>query len=180
LRLTTLSVLLRHEQASLTSTSPSHPNQLTVEIPPRTPASSVSQQNTSLVSPRYGIHTKTCQQWISSPLHRFGIHQRKSIRQTSITDDQAHEPGCLSNEVTFASYEVIWKLLGYGVQWSGNSTYGSIMPSLRVFPIVEDLGVYNDLIQTGNIQKIQQAFRSGVLHPFTKDQDGYTLLHVSI
>jgi hypothetical protein len=81
--------------------------------------------------------------------------------------------------VTFASYEVIWGLLGYGIHWVKDFPYGTISTSLRVFPVVKDLDVYNHLIENGNVQEIQQAFISGVLHPFTKNPAGHTLLHVS-
>jgi hypothetical protein len=116
---------------------------------------------------------------MSSPLRRFGIHQRKSIRQTIIAKDQSDKTGRTSNEVTLASYEVIWALLGYGVHWSKDYPYGSISPSLRVFPVIQDFDAYHDLIVDGTIQKIQQAFVSGTLHPFSKNQAGHTLLHVS-
>jgi hypothetical protein len=177
-RLTTLSVLLRHEQASLTKSSSPHPYQSQMTIPLRTTANSVSQQITSVVSSQYGIHTKTHQQWISSSLCRFGIHQRKSIRQTSVTKDQNNETGNTSNEVTFASYEAIWGLIGYGIHWSKGYPYGNISPALRVFPIVQELFQDTFFIFQSSIQEIQQAFRSGILHPFAKDQTGVNLLHV--
>jgi hypothetical protein len=150
-----------------------------MEILPRTPASFVSQQNMALISPKYGVNTKIRQQWLSSPLRRFGIYRRRLIRQTSVAKDQTDELGCTSHEVTSASYEVMWNLLGYGVYWSKDFPYGNISPSLRIFPVVESLRPYDELIETGTIQQIQQAFMSGVLHPFTKNQAGHTLLHVS-
>jgi hypothetical protein len=39
--------------------------------------------------------------------------------------------------------------------------------------------IYGDLFYWGTLQEVQRAFRSGVLHPFTKDTYGDTTLHVS-
>jgi hypothetical protein len=124
------------------------------------------------------MSTKVRQQWILSSLRRFGIHVRKSTRETSIAGDETNGIDRTSYGVTFASYEAAWRLLGWGVHWSKTYPYGNISPALRVFPVVEDLYVHNDLFHSGTFQEVQQALRSGALHPFTKDTYGNTTLHV--
>jgi hypothetical protein len=148
-------------------------------LPSRTPANSVDQERTSLITPQYEISTRSRQQWVLPSLRGFGVHVQKSIRETSIAgyENNAIEP--TSKEVTFASYEVTWPLLGCGVRMIRAYCYGTISPALRVFPVVESLNTYDSLFMFGTLQEIHQAFRSGVVHPFTKDQHGGTLLHVS-
>jgi hypothetical protein len=174
-----LSVLLRYEQSNLTSRSALRIKQNLSTTPSCTPANPRNQGITSFVSSQYGISTRTRQKWILSSLRRFGIHVRESIRETSVVKGKLDKTEPTSNNVTFASYEAIWRLLGYGVHWSRAYPYGNIMPTLRVFPVVNELSAYGDLISRGTIQEVQQAFRSRDLHPFTKDEDGYTLLHVN-
>jgi hypothetical protein len=35
------------------------------------------------------------------------------------------------------------------------------------------------LIRDGNVQDLHDLFSSGVVHPFLRESDGYTVLHVS-
>jgi hypothetical protein len=178
-RLTTLSVLLRYEQSGLQSRSAPQVDQYRGALPSRTPTNSVYQERTSLVTPQYRISTQSRQQRILSSLRSFGIHIQKSIRETSITGYGNNGTEPTSEDVTFASYEVKWPLFGYGVNMSRAYCYGSISPALRVFPVVKSIYTCHELFESGTLQEIHQAFRSGVVHPFTKDQYGGTLLHVS-
>jgi hypothetical protein len=148
-------------------------------LPSRTPANSVDQEITSLVTTQHGIITRSRRQWILSSLRSFGIHVHKSIRETSIAGYENNRTEPTSKDVTFASYEVTWPLFGYGVHMGRAYCYGTISPALRVFPVVESVDTYYTLFMFGTLQEIHQAFRSGVVHPFTKDQHGATLLHVS-
>jgi hypothetical protein len=147
--------------------------------PSRTTNNAIHQYSTSLVSSQYGISTKVRQRWISSSLRRFGIHVRKSTRETSIAGNETNGIERTSYGVTFASYEAVWRLLGWGIHWSRTYPYGNISPAFRVFPVVESMDIYTDLFDSGTCQEIQEGFRSGVLHPFTKDIYGNTTLHVS-
>jgi hypothetical protein len=178
-RLTTLSVLLRYEQSGLQSRSAPRVDQYRGALPSRISANSVDQERKSPVTIQYGISTRSHQQWILSSLRSFGIQVQKSIRETSIAgyENDGTEP--TSKDVTFSSYEVTWPLLGYGVHVSRAYCYGTISPALRVFPVVDSLDTCWRLVESGTLQEIQRAFRSGVVHPFTKNQHGHTLLHVS-
>jgi hypothetical protein len=176
-RLTTLSVLLRCEQFGSQSRSALQVDQYGGAVPFRNPVNSVDHERT-LVTSQYGINTHSRQQWILSSLHSLGIYIKNSIRETSIAGYETHGNKSSSNYVTFASYEATWSLLGYGVHWSRTYPYGNILPTLRVFPVLESIEICNDLIVSGTLQEVQQAFSSGAIHPFTKSEGGHTLLHV--
>jgi hypothetical protein len=178
-RIDILSVLHRFEQSGLQLRSAPQVDHYRGALPSRTPTNSVDQERKSLVKTQYGISTRSRQQWILSSLRSFGIHVQKSARETSIAGYETSGTESTSDDVTFASYEAIWSLLGHGVHWSRTHPYGNILPALRVFPVVESTNACCELFKSGTLQEIQQAFRSGVVHPFTKSQDGYNLLHVS-
>jgi hypothetical protein len=56
---------------------------------------------------------------------------------------------------------------------------GTIMPSLSVYPIVDNVwSEAEELIIHGTIEDLGAAFDSGEIHPFTVDNYGETLLHV--
>jgi YD repeat-containing protein len=116
---------------------------------------------------------------MSSPLRRFGIHRRRVIRYVDAAGRQTGLSYDTANKIISETYETSWTVLGYGFHWSRQQyPYGSIVPSLRVFPIVEDITRHEDLISKGTVQEVQQAFTSGVLHPFITSTTGCTLLHV--
>jgi hypothetical protein len=177
-RLTTLSVLLRCEQFGSQSRSALQVDQHGGAVPSRTPTNYLDQEMT-LVPSHYGMSTQSRQQWILSSLRNFGIYVQKSIRETSIAGQETNGTETASKGVTFASYDAILPLLGYGIHMSSAYCYGNISPALRVFPVVKSLNTYLELFKSGTLQMVQQAFRSGVIHPFTKSEGGHTLLHVS-
>lgn len=75
---------------------------------------------------------------------------------------------------------VTWRSIGYGFQWQSRYPYGSVLPSLRVFPITESMRKYQYIIENSSLYEIQKMFHSGQMHPFTQDVRGRTLLHVSL
>lgn len=121
---------------------------------------------------------KTRQWFINSPLHRFGIHQRRSVRWITAPGGRTDTDNPPSSAIIFTSCDLSWQLLGYGIRWSQRYPYGNILPALRIFPLVPDLNLYENFICHGTIHDIQQGFRSGVIHPFSKDMKGFTFLHV--
>jgi hypothetical protein len=174
-RLSALSVLLRLEQASLAPKSPYH----STPAQTRTTRSMV-QPDAPLVITQQNLAARSRQWSIPSPLCRFGIHQRKVVRYIDAAGKQTDSSHHTANKVISETYETSWTVLGYGFHWSSQQyPYGSILPSLRVFPIVEDITKYEDLIFKGTLQEVQQAFTSGIVHPFTTSATGCTLLHVS-
>jgi hypothetical protein len=120
------------------------------------------------------------QDWIQSPLHWLGIRRRRTTRYLIITAAGVKQTSANRTQTISEIYEifVIWQLLGYGFHCRREYPFGSILPSLRVYPIVNRLWQYYDLLCLGSLHEIQQAFASGQVHPFVVDVNGYTLLHV--
>ncbi|KAF2853001.1 hypothetical protein T440DRAFT_497472 [Plenodomus tracheiphilus IPT5] len=75
---------------------------------------------------------------------------------------------------------LVWTRVGYSISWSQSHSWGNILPSLRVTPIVRDFD--SDVLETiynGSVQELQQLFTSGKIHPYTRDQWGQSLLHIA-
>jgi hypothetical protein len=171
-------VLLRFEQASLSSSSVlPRPQRQARQLPSPAASPLLEQYSRALHSE---MSTEARQWWVDSPLHRIGIRQRRTVRWMNSATQEANAEHLSSSAVFSASYELYWQLIGYGLRWSQQYPYGNILPALRTFPLVRDLeDQYESLIQHGTIQDIQQAVSSGVVHPFIRDAKGFTLLHVS-
>jgi hypothetical protein len=179
---TTLSVLLRLE-ASVTSMSLGHP------IPPQThtttkplyaPASPTVRPDLLMLPHQRNSITKVQDRPTTLPLRKLGIRQRKVVRYMRRPGDSLDPSQYTADEVVSETYETSWTVPGYVFHWSNQRyPFGSILPSLRVSPVVRNIYVYEDLIYKGTVQEIQKAFTSGVLHPFSTDEWGHNLLHVS-
>jgi hypothetical protein len=139
-----------------------------------------SNQKTSLITPARRRNTKVRQEWIRSPLDRLGIRQRRTIKYISIASTGSESGKQGTDHVISESCESIvsWGFMGYACQFRRGYSYGNILPSLRVYPLVENLRLHHGLINYGTIEEIEQAFRCGVLHPFTVDTYGQSLLDV--
>jgi hypothetical protein len=84
-----------------------------------------------------------------------------------------------SEVIVFEEHQYFWnwRLLGYGFHWKRYRE--TIIPSLSVYPIVSDLqGLVSSTMRHGNILEFQKMLSSGSLHPFTRDLQGRSLLHV--
>jgi hypothetical protein len=78
------------------------------------------------------------------------------------------------------AYYWTFRVFGFGLRWSQYRHAGKIAPSLSVYPIVEnfDASIYTAMKQ-GSAEAFQQLIRSGIIHPFTRNCEGESLLHVS-
>lgn len=130
------------------------------------------------------IVVKTRHWWVESPLRRIGIQQRRTTRSVVVYSKEHTADTVGRVSITSDNYDAFWGLLGYGIHWSRQYPCGIILPSFRVYPIVErfhfDESHHKLPIWTSSIEEVQQAFYSGALHPFTKDINGYSLLHVRL
>jgi hypothetical protein len=117
---------------------------------------------------------------IKSPLEMIGIRQHKNTRRVRFSSGCA-VTGC-RKEVVSEEHEffLAWRLAGYGLTWNLQRSYGNVMPSLRVFPIVSHFSPeVTSLMKDGDVGSFQQLLSDGVIHPFSRRPDGYSLLHVS-
>jgi hypothetical protein len=118
----------------------------------------------------------------SSTLEWFGIYQQKSVHYVRHEGNKTCDRRNTTNNTISTSHDVIlkWRLLRYGFHWVQQYPYGCIIPSLSMYPVVEDLyGLCIDLFYSASVREIQQKFSSGALHPYTRDVFGKSLLHVS-
>jgi hypothetical protein len=159
-------------QSSSVSCSQNHPSLPANNI--------VATQTMSFSSSKPHRNIKTRHEWIKSPLNRFGIRQKRTTKFLRM--DSSRDVNSMQESDTIISecYKTIVSLnmLGYACHWTRQYPYGNILPSLRVYPVVENWHEHTKLIRDGTIEEIQRAFASGALHPFTMDKHGNTLLDV--
>jgi hypothetical protein len=142
---------------------------------------STAFQDVSLPIPGPCTNTKTYHEWMRTPLGWAFIRRKRTIKYIREANSRSNPHEREQGLVISKSYEtaISFGFLGYGCRWSKHYPYGSILPSLRVYPVVKNLDQdYDLLIARGSIQEIQRAFASGALHPLTVDTGGQTLLHV--
>jgi hypothetical protein len=126
------------------------------------------------------------QSWVPSPLRMLGIHQRKSVRRIGMTKSDGNQSEDAQTGIMIENHDVfvLWRLLGRGFHWRQQYPYGSIIPSLATFPVVNDIWAHYDCTlkdprDSLGVIGIHQAFSSGMIHPFTRDTHGISLFHVS-
>ncbi|CAO2647786.1 Nn.00g087080.m01.CDS01 [Neocucurbitaria sp. VM-36] len=117
---------------------------------------------------------------VHSSLQKFGLYHWKSIRAIRHGRMEKEQYSGDHSEIIYEENRFTWlcTYLGFGVQWNQQSS--SILPSLSVYPVVDDFDYeVNELMYSGSVVAIQQLFSSGRLHPFVRDKYGYSLLHLA-
>lgn len=125
-------------------------------------------------------------QRIASVPSRFewiGFRQQRISRTLHVIAGEGKGPVKTKSE-RVSEYEVYsWasSLLGHGISWSMYRSYGQILPSLTAYPVVEyfESSLPFD-ITTASVLEVQKAFAANIIHPFTRDRWGRSLLHVSV
>lgn len=115
-------------------------------------------------------------------LRRLRVHRRKIVRripgnleQRSSGSEYDHEP------IVSEDYEttLLWSVLGYGLTWIQRRSFGVMLPSLSTFPVVDEFpSDIDSAMENGGIQEFQDLLHRGVIHPFSRDCSGNSLLHV--
>lgn len=117
---------------------------------------------------------------VRTPFDRIGLQWQKSVRAIRHETMEESRYDHDQNDIIYEENQYTWSCwyLRYAFQWTQQC--GSILPSLSVYPVVDYMGgeVYQ-LFETGSIIAIQQLFSSGKLHPFAREKNGWSLLHVS-
>jgi hypothetical protein len=171
--------LLQNQQACMTMCSQ------IAQQPTFAQAPAISINNQELYCPsREATKLKTFRRQfkVSSTLEWVGIYQQKSVHYVRHEGNKMCDRRNTTNDTISTSYDVIldWRLLRYGFHWARQYRYGCIVPSLSMYPVVENLyNLYQDLFGNAPLREIQEKFNSGALHPFTRDTNGMSLLHVS-
>lgn len=119
---------------------------------------------------------------VRSAFERLGLYRRKVIRyQDQRIEDSEGNFKSYKRDILWTADEVsaVWKFLGFGMTFTQQHPYGSILPSLRTYPVVELAGGVFDMVQSESVQQLQARISYGVLHPFMRTATGVSLLHVS-
>lgn len=179
IRTTVLPVMLVNQEAILASTVSQQ--ELKGATPPLVSSDTEIGSHIPPYISRCTMVTQTRRFWPMPRLPLVDIRQRRTVKYTSIPEQGIGRPAYVAEDVVSESQEVFVEsqLLGYGYHWRQESRHKSILPSLRSYPVVDNIRKYSDLVCYGSVGEIQRAFTAGLLHPFTRDQDGNTLLHVS-
>ena len=119
---------------------------------------------------------------LPSSLERFGLSQHKVLRTLRNETAAPRSKGREEEKILHEEYVYSWasNRFGFGIRLSRNFPYGSILPSLTTYPIVPFNVNVIKLILSGSVSEVQQAFSTGILHPYSRNQHGETLLHVGL
>lgn len=112
----------------------------------------------------------------------MGVYRRKIVRRIPGNSEQSIS-GCEHGNESIISedYEttLLWSVLGYGLTWIQCRSFGVVLPSLSTFPLVHNFcREVHSALASGTIQDFQNLLHRGVIHPFSLDSDGQSLLHV--
>lgn len=117
----------------------------------------------------------TAWRWLGLSKQRSIHYFRRKEHVGSGLSDRGQE------DIVFETYDcyLAFRSVGYGLHWSQQYLYGRKSPSLAVYPIVPDIDekVYTTM-KHGSTEDFQRLLTSGVVHPFTRNNKGESLLHV--
>jgi hypothetical protein len=121
---------------------------------------------------------------VRSSFERLGVYRRRIIRsmpghsgKTKSGSEHGHETIISEdNETT-----LLCSILGYGLTWIQRQSFGITLPSLSTFQIVQTFpDEVQDVIRNREVQDFQDLLRRGVIHPFSRDHEDWSLLHVRL
>lgn len=119
---------------------------------------------------------------ISTSFNALHIRSVRSWRSLAETVPPGRTRGSVYHGTLMEEYEnfVTLPFTRYGIHLSQQTRYGSILPALRIYHIVDDIDSLYYTKCSGSIQNFQKAVDSGLVHPFTRDRHHRSLLHVSV
>jgi hypothetical protein len=172
-------ILLRNQDKMLKSNN--NPSVASVSCSDLRPTVTTLDTMSSFASPptRYSQQTIL----VRSVFERLGLYRRKVIHyQDQRIEDSGGNVKSYKRNILWTANEVsaMWKFLGFGMTFTQQHPYGSILPSLRTYPVVEFDQEIFELMKEGSVEQLQRRISSGALHPFSRGADAdYSLLHVS-
>jgi hypothetical protein len=109
----------------------------------------------------------------------FGKLLVRSVSQsaTFFSSRSQSTPEIYSTNVT--SWSFLPSFLSYGFEYQSFSRPGSIQRSLRIYPLIPKLHPVWKMCNSGNLEGIETLLTTGEVSPFSVDEVGNTLLHVS-
>lgn len=118
-----------------------------------------------------------------SVLEKLGICRGTLTRHRNFVKNNEHIDSAQYGQETCPQEEehsLMWTLIGYGITWTVQRSYGQVLPFLSVYPVIfEFSSKTRDLLRKGDLQDIQRMFCSGSIHPSLRNRHGDSLLHVS-
>ncbi|KAF2685440.1 hypothetical protein K458DRAFT_388318 [Lentithecium fluviatile CBS 122367] len=118
-----------------------------------------------------------------SSRQKFGIWRQELVRTKPQQCDIPHGT-LLENEDE--SYEEVYfwtcKILRYGIRWSRQRLYGTVLQSISTFPVVSEfkLEYFSESNGYGNVSDLERAFHEGEVHPLARDRHGRSLFHIAV
>jgi hypothetical protein len=172
----TIPVLLQNQQTCTTVV-------LTSYMQPTLPQKSPNLIFNQKVSPPYDVSqaiTPRSRYWTSTTLEWLGIHQRGSVQYLCHDKSRRHRSKYSMENAVSESYEIllVWRFLRLGLHWDRRYPYGSFGLYPSTYPVLEYFS-YDYDFRDHSVHEIQQKISSGALHPYARDEKGFSLLHVS-
>lgn len=120
---------------------------------------------------------------VRSPLEKLGLYRRKVIKYRQVASEGSENMAQNHQGEIFSETDellVLSRLLGFGLTLARQHPHSKLFASLYTYPIVSKIS--RDLfwaIESGSVQDLQRMFASGAAHPHVRNNDGWSLLHVS-
>ena len=119
---------------------------------------------------------------VRSAFERLGVYRRKVTRyQDQRIQDLKGNVKSYKRDILSTAEEIsaLWAFSGFGLTFTQQYPYGGIFPSLKTYPVVRVRGKIHEIISCGSVQQFQEEISSGAVHPFMREDNGWSLLHVS-
>jgi hypothetical protein len=127
---------------------------------------------------RYAQHIMS----VRSAFERLGVYRRKVTRyQDQRIQDMKGNVKSYKRDILSTAEEIsaLWAFSGFGLTFIQQYPYGGIFPSLKMYPVGRVGGKIHKIIIRGSAQQFHEEISSGAVHPFMREANGWSLLHVS-
>lgn len=127
-------------------------------------------------------HHQSVSRDIATSFH--ALHIRNIISKCIIPGDSSsgRQDGSVNDYILKEENEhfVPLPFIQWGIYMSQQTRYGPILPTLRMYPIIDDMYSLYEKMDTWTVQTFQMDMRSSLIHQFTRDRNHGSLLHVGL
>ncbi|CAN9479012.1 unnamed protein product [Alternaria alternata] len=112
----------------------------------------------------------------------LGVYRRKVTRyQDQRIQDLKGNVKTYTRDILSTAEEIsaLLAFSGFGLTFTQQYPYGGIFPSLKTYPVGRLSGEIREIIRCGSVQQFQEEVSSGAVHPFMREVNGWSLLHIS-